>query len=752
MGETNQLVFSLYRPFLQRSAMPHTSVNELRRELLGPSGLNPFISHDSSSRGQMFSSHLGQMLVIEGATPRTVFTGMEREYGKYTFCVEMPADGVIVAVIPRYAATLGATSVTHNPETLIIYENDETKVLDCFSIVDFVSNDQYFGFRYKPTKHLSMLRVGAYIEKGTKFLVSPSITEDGDYKYGVQANMLLATLPGVSEDGIIVSKSFCEKIAFKTYCTRTIQWGSDKVALNLYGTIDSPKIFPNIGDKVREDSILMALRSHKPADLAPINMLPNALMEPRVNIDELIYADGPGGIVVDVKIDHASYDRAAISPYNLNTQPVHYDNARRVYYQSIIDVYENIERKRHGPPRTTPQLHSLIVKALSVIKDDQTPKIIYQHRKTPLDVFRVEITIEYRTVPDIGFKLTGCHGDKGVICKIIPDEHMPVDEDGNRAEIIMDPNSTNNRANIGRLYEQFLCCSARDTYKRMCAALEIKPKTNKHQALEHLQLLDPAKIDYVWNKLLDFYSITSPKVRRWFNDGTINESAISYLSQVIEYGIRIYFPPDNEAESPNIVKQLNSDEMFKPVYGKISYVGNSGLRRVTTENFRIGQIYIIVLEKTGEDWGAVGSASTQHHGMLAPLTRADKHANPARLQPVRGTGEAEMRIIASYCGPETAAEILDRNTSPKTHSLMVETILRADKPGNINNLVDRSRTPFGSAQPNVMLDHLLFCRGIRFEHTNHIPDWEKTNIDGSSVTDEIIDAEEIEDKTEQEDD
>ena len=107
--------------------------NELHRELMSICGLNPWHQHDSSARIAMLSSHLGQMLQIHGATERTFQTGMETEYGKYTFNVSMPCDGKIVKIIERYRADLSQESIKENPETIVIYEDVDTKVLDYFS-------------------------------------------------------------------------------------------------------------------------------------------------------------------------------------------------------------------------------------------------------------------------------------------------------------------------------------------------------------------------------------------------------------------------------------------------------------------------------------------------------------------------------------------------------------------------------------------------------------------------------------------
>ena len=76
--------------------------NQLDQRLLGPQGLVFADGVDSSSRKQMFGSHLGQMLTISVPSERKIQTGMEYEYGKYTFNVTMPESGRILKIIDRF--------------------------------------------------------------------------------------------------------------------------------------------------------------------------------------------------------------------------------------------------------------------------------------------------------------------------------------------------------------------------------------------------------------------------------------------------------------------------------------------------------------------------------------------------------------------------------------------------------------------------------------------------------------------------
>jgi len=84
---------------------------QLRRELMGIMGLNPWVPYTSASRLQMNSSHIGQTLVISGTVPKQTTTGLDREFGKYTFNIKAPADLEVIKVIHRYRQTLGADSI-----------------------------------------------------------------------------------------------------------------------------------------------------------------------------------------------------------------------------------------------------------------------------------------------------------------------------------------------------------------------------------------------------------------------------------------------------------------------------------------------------------------------------------------------------------------------------------------------------------------------------------------------------------------
>lgn len=692
--------------------------NQLHRDLLGVNGLNPFKGHNSSSREQMFSSHIGQTLVVKGGTERRIQTGMEREYAKYTFSVKMPVDGEIIRVIERYRNKIGMDTIAFNPQTLIIYEDVNTKQIGMVNIPNYCSMHQYFGFEYKARPALSEVRAGAFIAKDTILLDSPSVTDDGGYKYGVECNVAYMTHPAVSEDGILISSDVLPRFGFKTYESRTVEWGSKRFPLNLYGDIDNFKPFPDIGDRIRPDGILMALRNYD-KELAPVEQGINDLMEPDFTFDKLTYAAGEGGRIVDIRIQHDNANSQNVATAGMEVQPEKYDHARRQFYQDIVTEYQRLKRERGEGLQLTEEFHRMVVEALAVV-DNDPQRIIKLYRQAPLDDWRIEFIIEYDITPTIGFKLTDCHGGKGVACKIGRPEDMPVDEAGNRADIVMDPNSTVSRMNLGRLYEQYYNACSRDIAIKIRKDLACVPNEKGLEAkLAAMDAGGSDAIERAWNYLMGFYAIVSPKMYVWMTGGEYKKPRTDHLASVIRKGIYLYMPPDNEPESKAILMEL--EKHYRPTYGPVTYVGNSG-RKVTTKNpVRIGSVYIILLEKIGDDWTAVSSGKLQHFGVLSQVTNNDKNSQPTRNQAIRALGESEVRIYVSYAGGHVTADILDRNNNPATHKQILYNILGANKPTDIDLAVDRKKIPLGGAKPLQLVKHIAECGGWKFIHSYHTP-------------------------------
>lgn len=371
-------------------------------------GLNTHPDNDSASRIQMLGSHLGQKLVFSGMNERRQQTGVEQEVGKYTFAVEMPVDARILKIIDRYNSRgIGMHSIKLNPETAVIYEDKRTGEIGVLHLPTYGSYHPYFGFEYKQREGMMLLKKDAHIEKGTVFLDSPGKTKNNNYMYGRELNVAFMSHPAVADDGIVISRDVLKLLTIKKYETRVIEWGKKKIPLNLYGNKDVYKPFPDIGEYVRPDGILMALRSIN-SSLAPVQQSIQDMMDVNFIFDKRIYADGGGGKVIDIKIDTNGDFSAGLSP--TDEQLEKYINETRRYYKEILSIVREVQRVRGEGMQLSPMLHRLVIDALVATEDEKEGKITKLYRRSELDTFRVEFTIEYEVVPTIGFKLTDCHG------------------------------------------------------------------------------------------------------------------------------------------------------------------------------------------------------------------------------------------------------------------------------------------------------------------------------------------------------
>lgn len=394
-----------------------TRHSELRPDLLSVNSLHCWPGQISSPRLQMFGSHISQSLTTIGANQRRCFTGLEPKFGEYTFGVRLDHDARVIKQITRYPKTLGNDTIKKSPERILIYEYDRVlpsgqmiKEVDFISCPSHHALHQSFGYEYKyqPVP-------GDYLEKGEVLAQSPAIADNGNYMFGLEANVAMMSIPQIIEDGVVASESFCKRMTTTGVETYVVSFGKKKHPLNLYGDNDNYKIHPDIGEHVGDDGILMCLRRYD-EELAPVIMTRASLRRPDFKYDECVYVER-GAKVIDVRVSHDERLRGVIRGKGMNTpigmhgQPDKYLTADQVFYRAILNEYKRLYASRKDALKVTPRFHNLLVQAQAATTTGEKRRMMRTYRGVPIDEWRVEITVEYPIVPTVGFKLTGCHGD-----------------------------------------------------------------------------------------------------------------------------------------------------------------------------------------------------------------------------------------------------------------------------------------------------------------------------------------------------
>lgn len=671
---------------------------EIKLEFLGTSGINSFIANVSTPRAVMDFSHMSSRPSLLHPDEPIIKTGIEYELGKYINDVRAEHDCVVKGFVPKFANSCGTPSELM---ALVEYEYKDRLYLDMIEIPTCRATHGTFGYSLTPTEAVMDMGYNSVIPKDTILATTQSYGKEGCYNYGLNANVVFMSHPAVAEDGIVISESFAKRLSFSVVLKRVINITKDMIPLNLYGDENFYKFIPDIGERVRKDGLLCAVRERNDW-FSIVDMNTESLMELDSTFDISTYAIRDA-VVQDINVIRGNYNKPEL-PADMTRQLDHYADLQIQYYRSIVKIYEKAveERKRYGLNiKTSPRLTRLITDCLLKIQAAETNKVKLCHRKLNIDQYRVEVTLMGQMVPTLGFKLTDINGGKGVVCAVLPDEDMPIDAWGVRADVITDSNSTISRMNPGRSYQHYLGAAARDNRKRLLAKYGDHPLT--HSDITEI-------IDY----LRGFYAlINSESVA--FIDSLTEEERYHHVREVLKHQLSIYYPPDNERNIVDIIDEMEKT-IYKPNLSRLWY--RDGLGRVveTLEEIRIGRMTILLLEKIATDYSSVSSAKVNSFSFPIKGGASDKYKYPHSVTPTTTLGETETRIIASLAPPVMIAELMDLASNPISHKLLVKGILESKMAFDKAFDIDRKVITYGNTKSLMLLRHIMTGAGFDFEY------------------------------------
>lgn len=686
--------------------MPKT---EIKLEFVGTTGINSFVANTSSPRMVMDFNHASQALKLLAPDEPIVKTGIEYELGKYINDVRTEHDCIVKGIIPKY--TEYGVEQTPVYTVFIEYEENGELYMDYIDIESYRSNHTFFGYRLKPTEEFLNLAYNAPIPKDTILATTDSHGDDGCYKYGLNANVVFMTHPAVADDGFAISESFAERGKFNSVIKRSINITKDTIPVNVNGTKDIFKFLPEIGERVREDGLLCALRPRNDwfsiSDLNTTN-----ISEPDVIFDTPCYVN-PGSIVVDISVTRGNYNKPEFSS-KMTEQLDRYAEWQINYYKNLISRHEQLlyEKKAiYGDVdsiKLTPRLRNLITSSTIKVNAATNPKSKLCYRKLPIDQYRIDITTVSVVKPNLGQKLADIHAAKGVVCQIIPDALMPVDELGNRADVIADSVSTIARMNLGRSYQMYLGSVSRDTQARLRQYYQTKYGDN------YVSELTDADIAYGTTYLRGLYEIINPDMVT-FIDGCNREELLSHIVGVATSMLAIYYPPDNANNIVDVIDNIEKS-IYAPHFGRVTYTDELGNRVTTEENVRCGVFYIMFLEKIANAYSGVSSSKVNNFGFPVKGTNLDKFKYPHSITPTKTLSETEVRIIASFAPPEMIADLFDLTLNPISHKLLIRTILESKEAFGCGYDIDRNEVPYGQGKGLSILSHMFNASGFTYKH------------------------------------
>ncbi|TWJ13199.1 DNA-directed RNA polymerase subunit beta [Geobacter argillaceus] len=98
---------------------------------------------------------------------------------------------------------------------------------------------------------------------------------------------------------------------------------------------------------------------------------------------------------------------------------------------------------------------------IKFVFDDKVQKLKRGDDLPPGVIKMVKVYIAIKRKLQVGDKMAGRHGNKGVVSRILPEEDMPYMEDGRPVEIVLNPLGVPSRMNVGQILETHLGWAAK---------------------------------------------------------------------------------------------------------------------------------------------------------------------------------------------------------------------------------------------------------------------------------------------------
>jgi len=305
---------------------------------------------------------------------------------------------------------------------------------------------------------------------------------------------------------------------------------------------------------------------------------------------------------------------------------------------------------------------------------------------------------------------------------------MPVDADGVRADIIMDPKSNVARLNVGGPYERVIK-SSMGKLERM-----VKNEYAKYGVNEPYEL-SITQITNLFTHASNFMHIVGNNLARHYANALHiqdREAMLSVVEEIIIDRFRVFLPLDNEKRKYEIVEDL-SKSIYSAEYGRVTY-NYHGVKKTSVNRIMIAPIYIFLLSKIADSVLTSSSAKLNHFGIPIVTSKADRYSLPSKNSPVRTQGETEGRIFVAYGGRTFLAELKDLNTSIESHSRVYMQLLNNKTPTNIPNIINREEHPYGSERGLAILNSLWNSIGMELEYVKET----NSTYDFTESEDEII--------------
>ncbi|NEP49050.1 MAG: DNA-directed RNA polymerase subunit beta [Moorea sp. SIO3C2] len=373
--------------------------------------LIPFLEHDDANRALMGSNMQRQAVPLLRPERPLVGTGLEAQAARDSGMVVVAAsDGEVVYVDANTIRLQPNPTTTDTPalpgekgnENELEFPSPvkpkETPAIIEYSLQKYQRSNQDTCLNQRPLVYVGDEVVGGQV------LADGSATEGGEIALG--QNILVAYMPWEGynyEDAILVS----ERLVYDdVYTSIHVEKYEIEARQTKLGPEEITREIPNVGE------------------------------------DALRQLDETGIIRIGAWVEAGDILVGKVTPKGESDQPPEEKLLRAIFGEKARDVRDNSLRVPNGEKGRV-----VDVRVFTREQGDELP---------PGANMVVRVYVAQKRKIQVGDKMAGRHGNKGIISRILPIEDMPYLPDGTPVDIVLNPLGVPSRMNVGQVFECLL--------------------------------------------------------------------------------------------------------------------------------------------------------------------------------------------------------------------------------------------------------------------------------------------------------
>jgi DNA-directed RNA polymerase subunit beta len=327
-----------------------------------------------------------------------------------------------------------------------------------------------------------------------------------------------------------------------------------------------------------------------------------------------------------------------ITDEDLDQLPTSYWSEIRVDNESVEAELDRIVESTAGQ-----------VKLIKEVFEDKIEKLRGGDELPPGVIKMVKVFVAIKRKLQVGDKMAGRHGNKGVISRILPEEDMPYLEDGTPVDVVLNPLGVPSRMNVGQILEAHLGWAARSL---------------GHQ-IDQLMRQHRQEADGLRKRLKEYLNT---KEASELIDGA-KDADVLRLAEKYRDGVRLASPVFDGAAEDEIFGLLRKADL--PASGQVTlYDGRSG--EPFDGKVTVGVMYIMKLHHLVDD--KIHARSTGPYSLVTQQPLGGKaQFGGQRL------GEMEVWALEAYGAAYTLQEMLTvKSDDVVGRTRMYEAIVKGD--------------------------------------------------------------------------